>query len=104
MQALQRLPAPARANPARHLTNYALHVVTQRTSEMADPRMRALSSVSALESLWVGSRDNHPNPERRPLRRKRGDVHGDLSAVVIRIHKLGERAPYHASGSRPGVF
>ena len=96
MRALHRLPAPAKAGGcdlAQHLTNYALHAVTRRMQGQEDPRMRALSSVSALTRLWVGSIDNYEcNLSRVPLRRRRGDVHGDLTAVVIELGASGERA------------
>lgn len=82
-------PSASGRNPATHLVNYAQHAVVRRMRKLADPRMRALSSVSALESLWVGSRANHPGSQRAPVRRRRGDVHSDLTAVVIRLHWPG---------------
>ena len=79
------VPSANRCNPAAHLANYALHAVTKRMRKLTDPRMHALSSVVALESLWVGSRANFPGLERMPVRRRRGDVHADLTTVVIRL-------------------
>ena len=79
------MPSACGFNPAAHLNNYALHAVTQRMSKLADPRMRALSSVAALQSLFVGSRANYPGYERMPVRRQRGDVHGDMTAIVVRL-------------------
>lgn len=79
------VPSANACNPAAHLINYALHAVTGRMHKSPDLRMRALSSVGALQSLWVGSRANFPGHERMPMRRRRGDVHSDLTAVVIRL-------------------
>lgn len=95
MQSLHQLPEGSNGgnNAASHLINCALHAVTRRMSRLADPRMRALSSVSALQSLWVGSRANYAGYPRAPVRRKRGDVHSDLTAVVLQLPEQGEQRP-----------
>ena len=101
----QEVPSASAGNPAAHLINYALHAVARRMQKADDPRLRALSSVSALESLWVGS---HPGEERAPLRRRRGDVHGDLTTVVIQLTWPGGKPSMlvrRSSHSSPcGVF
>ncbi|KAK9811071.1 hypothetical protein WJX73_000063 [Symbiochloris irregularis] len=87
--------APGRSSLAAQLTNLALHAVTRRMGKLADPRMQSLSSVAALQSLWVGSRANYSGHPRAPVRRKRGDVHGDLAAVVIQLSRPGLAADSH---------
>ena len=47
--------------------------------------MASLRSVGDLQQLWVGSRVNYKWGGRQPLRRRRGDVHGDVSAIVLRL-------------------
>lgn len=83
-------PWAAERNPAAHLTNFAEHMITERARRSPDPRISALTSVSALESLWAGSRDSYATRERMPLRRRRGDVHGDLTAIMICLEWPGE--------------
>ena len=83
------VPTTAHGNGAAHLTNYALHNVTQRTQRMQDPRMRAIRHVSQLQSLWAGDIGNYKWGGRQPVRRRRGDVHGDLTTVVLRINWPG---------------
>ena len=63
-----------------------LQAVAERTRrQQSDPRMASLRSVGDLQQLWVGSRANYKWGGRQPLRRRRGDVHGDISAVVLRL-------------------
>ena len=52
--------------------------------------MRSLKSVSHLESLHKGSKAAARHKSRQPVRRKRGDVHGDLMALVLRFDWPGE--------------
>ena len=43
-----------------------------------------------LQSLWTGDRSMYRWGKRQPVRRRRGDVHGDLSAIVLRLAWNGE--------------
>ncbi|KAK9811102.1 hypothetical protein WJX73_002949 [Symbiochloris irregularis] len=85
----QEAPLACNSNPAAHLTNFGLHAVTQRMGRLSDPRMCALSSVSALQRLYMGSRDNFPGHDSLPLLRRRGDVHGDMTVIVLRLSWSG---------------
>ena len=38
-----------------------------------------------VQSLWTGDKSGYKWGKRQPVRRRRGDVHGDLSAVVLRL-------------------
>ena len=98
LQTLSQLPSDHQPDQAAHLINYALHAVTGRMRKLSDPRMRALSSVSALQSLWVGSQASYRG-YRTPLRRKRGDVHGDLTAIVIQLQESGEASMCYEAAS-----
>ena len=51
--------------------------------------MAVLRDTATLQQLWTGSKRNYKWGGRQPLRRRRGDVHGDLSAVVIRFDWAG---------------
>lgn len=62
-----------------------------RVSKSSDPRMAVLRDPATLQQLWTGSKRNFKWGGRQPLRRRRGDVHGDLSAVVIRLDWAGEQ-------------
>lgn len=84
------VPTASHGNGAAHLTNYALHNVTQRTKRMRDPRMRAIRHVSQLQSLWAGDVGNYKWGGRQPVRRRRGDVHGDMTSVVLRVNWPGQ--------------
>lgn len=83
-------PAANACNAAAHLNNHALQAVTRRVGRSVDPRMRSLTSVQHLQSLWVGDRSNVKMGYRQPVRRRRGDVHGDLSAVVMHLQWQGK--------------
>ncbi len=84
------VPTASHGNGAAHLTNFALHNVTQRTKRMRDPRMRAIRHVSQLQSLWAGDINNYKWGGRQPVRRRRGDVHGDMTSVVLRVNWPGQ--------------
>jgi hypothetical protein len=71
----------------------ALQNVAKRVSSSADPRMAVLRDPATLQQLWTGSQRNYRWGGRQPLRRRRGDVHGDLSAVVIRLDWAGVLPP-----------
>ena len=83
------VPAANHGNAASHLINHALHAVTRRLQSSPDPRMCSLQSVQHLQRLWVGDRSNVKLGRRQPVRRRRGDVHKDLSAVVLHLHWHG---------------
>ena len=84
-------PFATGGNTAAHLAQLALQAVAARSSRhVSDPRMASLRSTSHLQQLWTGSRANYRWGGRQPLRRRRGDVHGDLSAVVLRLDWDGE--------------
>ena len=70
---------------AAHLTNYALHCITQRVRASTDLRNRSLRSVGNLQSLQLGDKSQYKWGDRQPVRRRRGDVHGDLTAIVLRL-------------------
>ena len=55
----------------------ALHVI--------DFWLRLGIQVEALQRLYKGDKRNYRWGGRQPLRRRRGDVHGDLTAVVLRL-------------------
>lgn len=93
------VPAASHGNGAAHLTNFALHNVTQRTKRMRDPRMRAIRHVSQLQSLWAGDIGNYKWGGRQPVRRRRGDVHGDMTSVVLRVNWPGK----HQGLSKAGI-
>ncbi|KAK9814679.1 hypothetical protein WJX72_009638 [[Myrmecia] bisecta] len=78
-------PAANGGNASAHLVNFALHAVTQRTRRQKDPRMRSLRSVTNLQSLWKGDKSNFKWGGRQPLRRRAGDVHGDISIISLRL-------------------
>ena len=84
------VPDASNGNGAAHLTNYALHNVTQRTRRMRDPRMQAIRHVSQLQSLWAGDVGNYKWGGRQPVRRRRGDVHGDMTSVVLHFNWPGQ--------------
>ncbi len=46
-----------------------------------------------LQSLWTGDRSMYRWGKRQPVRRRRGDVHGDLSAIVLRLAWNGVLPP-----------
>ncbi|KAK9837409.1 hypothetical protein WJX81_000323 [Elliptochloris bilobata] len=81
--------APALLRPAGgaagQLVNATLHAVAARAGRLADPRMRSLRSVSHLASLWAGDRSSYKYRGRQVVRRRRGDVHGDLTVVVLQV-------------------
>ena len=87
------VPDASHGNGAAHLTNYALHNVAQRTMRMRDPRMRAIRHVSQLQSLWAGDIGNYKWGGRQPVRRRRGDVHGDMTSVVLHVNWPGQLQP-----------
>jgi hypothetical protein len=72
----------------------ALQNVAMRVSSSADPRMAVLRDPATLQQLWKGSQRNYRWGGHQPLRRRRGDVHGDLSAVVIRLDWAGGPAAF----------
>ena len=43
----------------------------------------------AVQSLYTGDRSLYRWGKRQPVRRRRGDVHGDLSAIVLHIDWAG---------------
>lgn len=96
-------PSASDGNGAAHLTNYALHNVVERTKRMRDPRMRAIRQVVQLQSLWPGDIGNYKWGGRQPVRRRRGDVHGDMTTVVLHINWPGKDCamPAHIGGMQP---
>lgn len=93
------VPTASHGNGAAQLTNYALHNVTQRTKRMGDPRMRAIRHVSQLQSLWAGDVGNYKWGGRQPVRRRRGDVHGDMTSVVLRVNWPGKHQGLSKAGT-----
>ena len=43
-----------------------------------------------VQSLWTGDKSGYKWGKRQPVRRRRGDVHGDLSAIVMRLDWQGK--------------
>ncbi|KAK9796662.1 hypothetical protein WJX73_001561 [Symbiochloris irregularis] len=84
-------PSASDSNPALHLTNYALHNVArrQRACKASHPCTPDMSSVAALQSLWVGSADEEGTTP--PHMRYRGDVHGDMNVIVVQLTHSGSR-------------
>ncbi len=64
--------------------------------------MRAIRHVSQLQSLWAGDVGNYKWGGRQPVRRRRGDVHGDMTSVVLRINWPGQSQD--SSGRLTGVM
>ena len=81
----EHAPRANQGAAAAHLTNYALHCITRRVRGSADLRNRSLRSVGNLQSLQLGDRSQYKWGDRQPVRRRRGDVHGDLTAIVLRL-------------------
>ena len=44
---------------------------------------------AVLQSLYSGDRSLYKWGKRQPVRRRRGDVHGDLSAIVLHLDWSG---------------
>jgi hypothetical protein len=82
-------PQANNATAAAHLVNLALDTVVARMQRQRDPRMRALKSVSSLESLHVGDISKYKWGGRQPVRRRRGDVHGDMTLLVMQFNSAG---------------
>ena len=57
-----------------------------------------VAQPSRLNQLWLGDRSQFKYSSRQPVRRRRGDVHGDLSNVVLNFHWAGEWPDTSASG------
>lgn len=85
-------PHALAGNSAAAVTQLALQSVATRTSTQLDPRMAVLRDVDTLQQLWTGSQRNFRWGGRQPLRRRRGDVHGDLSSIVLRLDWAGSEA------------
>ena len=77
-------------NSAAHLLVYALHNITERTVRATDPRMKSLTSVAHLKSLQKGDISNYKWGGRQPVRRLAGDVHGDLTCIVLEFSDPGQ--------------
>ncbi len=75
---------------AAHLILLAMDSVVKRMQRQRDPRMAALRSVASLQSLHVGDISKYKWGGRQPLRRRRGDVHGDMTLLVMRLDWSGE--------------
>ena len=78
---------------AAHLVNYALHRVTQRVQSHKDPSMASLKSLNSLLRLQAGDKNAYKFGSRQPVRRRRGDVHDDLTAAVFHLDWEGDTTP-----------
>lgn len=78
-------PSATDGNAAAHLAHLALQTVTARTTRTEDPRMFALRTPTHLQQLWKGDRRSYRWGSRQPMRRRAGDVHGDLTAIVLHL-------------------
>ncbi len=52
-----------------------------------------------MQSLYTGDRSGYKYSRRQPVRRRRGDVHGDLSAIVLHIEYPDVGAPQSKAAS-----
>lgn len=52
--------------------------------------MQAIRHVTQLQSLWAGDVGNYKWGGRQPVRRRRGDVHGDMTSVVLHLNWPGQ--------------
>lgn len=77
-------------NSAAHLLVYALNNITERTVRASDPRMKSLKSVAHLKSLQKGDISNYKWGGRQPVRRLAGDVHGDMTCIVLELSNTGK--------------
>ena len=82
----QTAPKANASSAAAHLINYGLHCITDRLKSSSDLRMSSLKSVNNLVSLQAGDKSQFKWGSRQPVRRRRGDVHRDLTVVAIRLH------------------
>lgn len=87
----QKAPQANGGAAAAHLVNFALHQVTQRLRNHRDPRMASLKSVNNLLSLQTGDKQAYKWGSRQPVRRRRGDVHDDLTAAVFHLDWEGRQ-------------
>ena len=86
----QTAPKANSSSAGAHLINYALHCVTDRLKDHKDLRMSSLRSVNNLVSLPLGDKSQYKWGSKQPVRRRRGDVHKDLTALAFRLHWEGE--------------
>ena len=82
-------PKANSSSAAAHLINYGLHCVTDRLKDSKDLRMSSLKSVNNLVSLQSGDKSQYKWGSRQPVRRRRGDVHRDMTVVTARLHWAG---------------
>jgi len=47
--------------------------------------IRGAEGCQCVQSLYTGDRSLYRWGKRQPVRRRRGDVHGDLSAIVLHL-------------------
>ena len=66
--------------------------------QQAADSLCCVAQPSRLNQLWLGDRSQFKYSSRQPVRRRRGDVHGDLSNVVLNFHWAGEWPDTWASG------
>lgn len=97
------MPQSDRTTPAGHLINLALHSVASRMQQQVDPRMSALKTVSSFQSLHVGDISKYKWGGRQPVRRRRGDVHGDMSLLAVRLQWAGGLSCCLATGHVRGL-
>lgn len=86
----QSAPKANQSSVAAHLINYSLHCVNDRLRDHKDPRMSSLRSVNNLVSLPLGDKTQYKWGKRQPVRRRRGDVHKDLTVVALHLHWEGD--------------
>ena len=86
----QIAPKANSSSAAAHLINYGLHCVTDRLKDSADLRMSSLKSVNNLVSLQTGDKSQYKWGSRQPVRRRRGDVHRDMTVLTAHLHWAGD--------------
>jgi hypothetical protein len=89
----QKAPRANGGAAAAHLVNFALQRVTQRLKNHKDPRMASLNSVNKLLSLQTGDKLQYKWGSRQPVRRRRGDVHEDITVAVFKLDWEGAPHP-----------
>ena len=82
-------PKANSSSAAAHLINYGLHCVTDRLKGSSDLRMSSLKSVNNLVSLQTGDKSQYKWGSRQPVRRRRGDVHRDMTVITANLHWEG---------------
>lgn len=96
----QKAPRANGGAAAAHLVNFALQRVTQRLKNHKDPRMASLNSVNKLLSLQTGDKLQYKWGSRQPVRRRRGDVHEDITVAVFKLDWEGRQDSFKVDSKK----